>query len=198
MLSAVRPPLPARHHGVHAAGVVADHAAERAARVRRRVGPERQAVRSASPPQVVEHRARLDARRAPRGVELENAVEVREKSSTTATLQHWPARTVPPPRVRTGAPCSRHDRDRRDDVVDGRGNDDADRHLAVVGGVGRVEGPAAGVEADLAADLAGEGARERGNVRPGGSRTIRGHRWAMLARFVILSRPPRFRIATMG
>ena len=29
-----------------------------------------------------------------------------EKSMTTATLQHWPARLVPPPRERIGAPCA--------------------------------------------------------------------------------------------
>src|SRR5438094_216489 len=33
-----------------------------------------------------------------------------EKSSTTATLQHWPARLVPPPRGRSGASCSRQTR----------------------------------------------------------------------------------------
>ena len=31
-----------------------------------------------------------------------------EKSRMTATLQHWPARLVPPPRGSTGAPNSRH------------------------------------------------------------------------------------------
>ncbi len=30
-----------------------------------------------------------------------------EKSRTTATLQHWPASDVPPPRARIGAPCLR-------------------------------------------------------------------------------------------
>ena len=30
-----------------------------------------------------------------------------EQSSTTATLQHWPARLVPPPRGRIGASCAR-------------------------------------------------------------------------------------------
>ena len=30
------------------------------------------------------------------------------KSSTTATLQHWPARLVPAPRGSTGAPNCRH------------------------------------------------------------------------------------------
>jgi hypothetical protein len=29
---------------------------------------------------------------------------------TTATLQHWPARLVPPPRGSTGARCSRQTR----------------------------------------------------------------------------------------
>ncbi len=73
------------------------------------------------------------------------------KSNTTATLQHWPARLVPPPRDSIGAPCSRHTAHRRDDIVFVAGNDDADGHLAVVGAVGRVERAAAAVEADLAA-----------------------------------------------
>ena len=30
-----------------------------------------------------------------------------EKSRTTATLQHWPARLVPPPRDSTGTSCAR-------------------------------------------------------------------------------------------
>jgi hypothetical protein len=30
------------------------------------------------------------------------------QSMTTASLQHWPARLVPPPRDSTGAPSSRH------------------------------------------------------------------------------------------
>ena len=68
---------------------------------------------------------------------------------TTATLQHCPARVVPPPRGRE-APDTSASGDGLDHVVQTRGDDDADRHLAVVGGVGRVEGPVAVVEADLA------------------------------------------------
>ncbi len=32
----------------------------------------------------------------------------REKSKTTAWLQHWPASEVPPPRPSSGAPWARH------------------------------------------------------------------------------------------
>ncbi len=61
------------------------------------------------------------------------------KSSTTATLQLWPARLVPAPRARIGAPNDRHDGDRRANVVFVSWNDDADGNLAVVRGVGRVQ-----------------------------------------------------------
>lgn len=36
-----------------------------------------------------------------------SAVQCLDQSSTTAMLQHWPARLVPPPRESTGAPNSR-------------------------------------------------------------------------------------------
>ena len=52
----------ARHHRVHAARVVADHPAERAPAVRRRVRPERQADALGLVAQAVEHDARLHAR----------------------------------------------------------------------------------------------------------------------------------------
>jgi len=57
--------------------------------------------------EVVEHRPGLDARAAVLGVDLETAFRYLEKSITTATLQHCPARLVPPPRARMGTPCSR-------------------------------------------------------------------------------------------
>ena len=66
----------AGHLRVHAAGVVADHPAERAVGVRGRIGAERQAVRRRGGAQVVEHDARLDPRPAFLGVDLQHAVEV--------------------------------------------------------------------------------------------------------------------------
>ena len=75
------------------------------------------------------------------------------KSSTTATLQHWPARLVPAPRGRIGAPNFRHAATAATHVVFVARNDEADRNLAVVRGVGGVQRAAAAVEAHFAADL---------------------------------------------
>ena len=74
------------------------------------------------------------------------------KSRTTATLQHWPARLVPPPRASSGAPKRRHCSTVSENVFDGLRNDDADRHLAVVGAVGCIERAAAVIEPNLALD----------------------------------------------
>ena len=52
----------AAHQRVHAARVVADHAAERAAAVRRRIGRERQVVHFGGVAHAIEHDARLHAR----------------------------------------------------------------------------------------------------------------------------------------
>ena len=46
-------------------------------------------------------------------------------------------------------------------------NDDADRHLAVIGAVGRVESAAAGVEADFSAQMAEERGLEGARVKMG-------------------------------
>ena len=56
-----------------------------------------------------------DARAAAPRVELEDAGACTcEKSITTATLQHWPARLVPPPRGEDRRAVAAADRDRRD------------------------------------------------------------------------------------
>ncbi len=56
------------HYRVHAAGVVADHAAERVVIVRRRVGAEREVLLLGAISQRVEHAARFDDGAALRGV----------------------------------------------------------------------------------------------------------------------------------
>ena len=63
-----------------------------------------------------------------------------EKSRMTATLQHCPARDVPPPRQSRGAPNSRHSATVGEDIVGVAGEHDADGNLAVVGAVGGIEG----------------------------------------------------------
>ena len=75
------------------------------------------------------------------------------KSSTTATLQHWPARLVPAPRGSTGAPNFRHAATAATTSSAIARNDEADRNLTVVRAVGGIKRAAAAVEAHLAADL---------------------------------------------
>ncbi len=66
-----------RHDRVDAAGVVADHPAERAVVVRRRIGPEGEIVLLRScPRRSIEHDTRLDARSLRHGVDLEDPVQV--------------------------------------------------------------------------------------------------------------------------
>jgi hypothetical protein len=47
--------------------------------------------------------------------------------------------------------------DRGQDIVGVARDDDTDRNLAVVGGIGRVKGAAAGIESHLASNLAAQG-----------------------------------------
>ena len=151
---------------MRAARVVADHAAERAAAVRGRIGSERELMRLGGVAQRIEHDARLDARES-RWTGSISRIRFMYfvKSSTTATLQHWPARLVPAPRGRTGAPYCAARRHRRDHIVGVARDDEADRNLAVVGAVGRVERAAAAIEPHLAANLALQRAFEIGGRR---------------------------------
>ena len=124
--------------------------------------------------QVVEDAARLDPRElAGRGRSRGSRLRYFEQSITTATLQHWPARLVPPPRERIGAPCSRQTATVATTSSTSRGIDDADRHLAVVRAVGRVERAAAGVEPDLALDRRAQLGREARAVDLVGLRRLR-------------------------
>ena len=95
----------ARHDRMDAARVVAEHAAERAMVVGRGVRPEGEFVLLGRAAQEIEHAARLHPRPLVVRGRVRGCLRMYfEKSRTTATLQHWPARLVPPPRPRTGAP----------------------------------------------------------------------------------------------
>ena len=142
------------HHRMHAAGIVAEHAAERVVVVRRRVGAEGQMMLLGGVAQLVEHAAGLDRREARARDRFEMMLfRYFEKSISTATLQ--PCAGEARCRRRASRAARRMlaaQRNGRDDVFDSPRNDDADRHLAVVRGVGRIERPAAVVEAHFALD----------------------------------------------
>jgi hypothetical protein len=103
-------------------------------------------------PQRVTHDARLDTGGFSIRIQLENSAHVfREiqddsdvaalarQAGSCASRQHWSA--VPPAR-----------REGCDHVLGVAWNDEADRHLAVVGAIRRVQRAAPAIEADLAPD----------------------------------------------
>ena len=58
-------------------------------------------------------------------------------------------------------------RDCGDDVIGVARKNHADRDLAIVGAVGGIEGAAAGIETDVAADMAAQGLFQRGRIHQG-------------------------------
>ena len=154
-----------RHHRVHAAGVVADHPAERAVVVGRRVGAEGEPVLAVGLlAQPVEDDARLDARELPLGVDLDDPVqvlgEVEDDRDVHALTREARAAAAREDRRAVLA----GDRDRGDHVVDAPRDHDADRQLAVVGARRGVERAVAGAEADLAVDRVAQRRLERGGI----------------------------------
>jgi hypothetical protein len=132
--------------------------------VRGRVGAERELVLAfRAVAQCIQHEARLDTRGPRRRIDREDAVHVFRE------VNH--DRDVAALSGQAGAGAARQDRRaeaaaRRhggDHVVGIAGHHQPDRYLAVIGGVGGVEGAAAGVEADFAA----HGAPQLGFERPG-------------------------------
>lgn len=154
-------------HRVGAAGVVADHPAEGAAVVGRRVRAEGEAVGAGGVAQVVEDRAGLDDRRARVRVEVEHAAHVTVEVDHHRLVHRLPADA--------GARPQRQDRDavvagrehRGLDVVGVHRLDDPERHVAVVRRVGRPHRARGGVEPDRAAHRRAQRSGEQRAVRVG-------------------------------
>src|SRR5207244_1666026 len=177
----------------HAARVGADHPAERAVLVRRRVGTEGQAV----PPlrllaEVVEHHARLHARQAPFGIDLDDAVQVLRAIDDDRDIRALAGEARTAAARQHGAVVLAAHRNGRLDVLDRPGEDDADRNVAVVRAGGRVQHAVAGAEPDFALDLRAQRLCELGHrtanatasaslnstPRPGRERSARTAPWA--------------------
>ena len=152
-------------HRVPAARVVAEHAAERAVGVRGRVRPEGQPVLLArGVAEVVEDAARLHARDAALGVDLEDVVEVLREVDQHRRVAALAGEARAPAAQDDRRPVLAADAVDLDELVHVARDDDADRRHPVVRGVGRVEGAAAGVEPDLALDRGAEVAGDASTV----------------------------------
>jgi hypothetical protein len=151
----------AGHHRVDAAGVVPHHAAEGAVVVGGGVGAEGEVVALGRVAQLVQHQARLDTRPAAVRINMEDAVQIFRE------VEHH--RHVAALAGEAGAAAAgQHGRavlaaggEGLDHVLLRAGDHHADRHLAVVRGIGGIEGAAAGVEAHLPLDGGAEVGGER-------------------------------------
>ena len=116
------------------------------------IGPERQLVRFGGVAQRIEHDAGLHARESADRIDLEDPVHVLrevEHDRHVAALSGEAGARAARQDGRVVLPARGH---RRDHIVGIAGNDEADRNLAVVRAVGRVERAAAAIEPHLAAD----------------------------------------------
>ena len=164
----------AGHDGMHAAGVVADHAAERAAVVRGGVGREGEMVLFGGGAEIVEHDSGLHAGDAAGGIDFENPRHVLgkiEDDGDVAALagERRAAAAAEQRRAELAA-----EGDRGQNVVGIAGEHDADGNLAVVGAVGRVESACAAVETDFsAANLCAQGFGQACGIHLRGLRGLR-------------------------
>ncbi len=141
----------AAHERVYATGVVADHPPERAAAMGSRVGRERKIVDFGGIAQPVEHDARLNPRELSRRIQFQNRVHVFGEVHDHGHIAALSGKTGPasPGKNRCAQfPAGGH---RGRDIRLIQGQNQANRHLAVVGSVGGVQGAGSLVEADLAA-----------------------------------------------
>jgi hypothetical protein len=122
----------ARHDRMHAAGIVADHAAERAVIVRGRIRTEREVMLLSGVAQAVKNAAGFHVGHASVGIQPQDTIEIFREVDQHGNVAPLPGEA--------GAASAQHDGcavlaanvDRGDDVLDRSRCDDADRHLPVI------------------------------------------------------------------
>ena len=143
----------AGHDGVGAAGIVADHPAERVVRVGGGIGAKGEAVLVGGVTEPVEDCAGLDPSVLVVRVERDDAIQIFcavEHDGDVAALAGEAGSTSPSENWRAVAAADGY---RVHDIFGGFWNHDADRNLPVVGAIGGVEGAGTSVEADFAFDI---------------------------------------------
>src|SRR5580704_16963574 len=108
--------------------------------------------------QSIEHDSGLHASEAARGINLEDLRHVLRKIKDNGDVAALTGERCAAAAAEQWGAEFTADRDGGENVMLVAGQNDADRHLAVVGAVGGVERAAAVVEADLAANLPPQGA----------------------------------------
>jgi hypothetical protein len=149
---------------VHAAGIVADHATERAAVVGGGIGRKGKAVPFGGGAKLIEDDSGLDASQAARGIDFEDRRHVFgeiEDDSRVAALS-GERRAAAAGEQRSAMVATKCDR--RADIFLIARNYNANGDLTIIRAVGGVESPASGVKADFSAEMAAERGFKGGGV----------------------------------
>ncbi len=152
----------AGHDGVDAAGVVADHAADGAAVMAGGIGREGQMIFFGGVSEMIEDDSGLHARDAPLGIDLEDISHVLREIENDGDVAALSGERGAAAAAKERSTEVATNGDGRENIVGIARKNNADRNLAVVGAVGRVERAAAVVEADVPAH-----AGRRASASPG-------------------------------
>jgi len=142
-----------RHHRMHAAGIVADHAAQSAAIVGGRVRREGQMMFLGSVAEAVEKHSGLHPGRAPLKIDFHDVAHVAseiEHQGDVATLSGERGSTAA---AQQRSAILAGERDGGDDVIGVTRENHSDGYLAIVGAVRGIKSAAARIETDIAANV---------------------------------------------
>ena len=161
----------AGHDRVHAAGVVADHAAKRAAVVSCGIGREGQVMLFGLAAQTIEHHAGLHASDASLGIDFEDACHVLRKIENDGRVTALSSKRGAAAAGEKRSVMLAAESDSGEDIFFIARNHDANRDLPVVRSVGCVKGAAAGIKTDFAAKMAAKRGLKREGVQMSGWRS---------------------------
>ena len=139
----------AAHQRVDAAGVVADHTAERAAVVGGGIGGKGQTMFLGGFAHAIEHNAGLDAGLPGVGIQLQDVIEILGKIQHDGDVAALAGEAGAGAAREDGSAECAADGDGCFDVCRVERQHQTDGNLTIIGGVGGIEGATAGVEADF-------------------------------------------------
>ncbi len=151
--------------GRRPAGVVPEHAAQRAVIVRGRPRAEHQPVRRQCRVELVQHDARLDHAGLCPGIDRDDAMAVLGPVNDHRRVARLPGQAGTTPAGHHRHPVLTAHRDRLHPSLDGPGDDHADRNLPVVRRIRAVSPPAARVEPHLPIDPPPQVTLQRARIR---------------------------------
>ena len=146
----------ARHDGVNAAGVVANHSSEGASAVRSGIRPEGQVMLFGLVPQMIEDDSGLHSRNAAFGVEFKNLCHVLGEVKHHGNVAALARQRSPSTTAKHGGAVLAANRHSSNYIFDVARNHDRNRDLAVIRSVRGIKRTATIIESNLTAKVASQ------------------------------------------